>query len=45
MVKRWDAIVLTSDPPQYPWHYGCQTCGYVEHGGTIRYERLDRGPQ
>ncbi len=33
MIKRDGSIVLTSYPPQYPWHWWCGGCGHVEKGG------------
>lgn len=35
MVKESDGLVLTSYPPQYPWHWKCG-CGHVGKAGVDR---------
>lgn len=35
MVKMSTGVVLTSNPPQYPWHWKCG-CGHVGKGGVDR---------
>ncbi|RTK93076.1 hypothetical protein EKI60_06580 [Candidatus Saccharibacteria bacterium] len=35
MIKEYANYVLTSYPPQYPWHWYCG-CGHTEDGGIER---------